>query len=221
MNLFTLSAKNAFCFDVDSTVSAHEGIDELARWCGVPEGRVSKSTQQAMSDKRVSFRESLRDRLNVIRPSQQDVVSFVENNPPVYTHGLKDLVRLLHQHDIDVILVSGGFRPLIEPIARDLSVSHVFANTLLFHEDGTYMGFDTNELTSRDSGGKAEVVAHLKNDLGYDTVVMVGDGVTDLQTQGVADLFIGYGGVHTREAVKENADWFVTDFDDIRKLFVY
>lgn len=221
MNMFTLSSKNAFCFDVDSTVSVHEGIDELARWCGVPERHVSKSTQQAMSDTHVSFRESLRYRLNVIRPSKQDITSFVKHNPPVYTHGLHDLVRLLHQHDIDVILVSGGFRPLIEPIARDLSVSHVFANTLLFHADGTYMGFDPDELTSRDSGGKADVVAHLKNDLGYDTVVMVGDGVTDLQTKGVADLFIGYGGVHTRDVVKENADWFVTNFDDIRDLFVY
>lgn len=218
MNIFTLSSKNAFCFDVDSTITAHEGIDELAKWCGVS---VSKSTRQAMSDKKVSFRDSLRDRLNIIRPSKQDIVSFVETNPPVYTHGVKELVCMLQQNDIDVILISGGFRPLIEPIARDLSVSRVFANTLLFHEDGTYKGFDLDEPTSSASGGKADVIAHLKKDLQYETVVMVGDGVTDLDTKGTADLFIGYGGVHVRDVVKENADWFVTNFDDICELFIY
>eukprot|EP00955_Chlamydomonas_euryale_P106916 365734-Chlamydomonas_euryale.AAC.24 len=46
-------------------------------------------------------------------------------------------------------------------------------------------------------------------------VVMIGDGVTDLeavQIAGGADLFIGYGGVVVRETVKAEADWFVTDY---------
>jgi phosphoserine phosphatase len=40
---------------------------------------------------------------------------------------------------------------------------------------------------------------------------MVGDGATDMQAKPPADLFIGYGGVVVREAVRDGADLFVTD----------
>lgn len=33
------------------------------------------------------------------------------------------------------------------------------------------------------------------------------------------DLFIGYGGNVTRAAVKERADWFVTDFKELIQAF--
>jgi phosphoserine phosphatase len=45
----------------------------------------------------------------------------------------------------------------------------------------------------------------------------VGDGVTDLETKPVVDLFIGFGGVHVRPRVKENAPVFVTDFASVLK----
>ena len=58
-------------------------------------------------------------------------------------------------------------------------------------------------------------------------VVMVGDGVTDLEARPPADVFIGaeaaiehcvdyfltgYGGVTERERVRQGADFYVTDF---------
>jgi len=47
---------------------------------------------------------------------------------------------------------------------------------------------------------------------------MIGDGVTDMQAKPPADLFIGFGGVITREAVRTGADLFVTDFQAIEDL---
>ena len=41
----------------------------------------------------------------------------------------------------------------------------------------------------------------------------VGDGVTDLETKPVVDLFIGFGGVAVRPKVKENAGVYVEDKD--------
>lgn len=52
----------------------------------------------------------------------------------------------------------------------------------------------------------------------YSAVVMIGDGITDLeavQVSGGADLFIGYGGVVSRPTVEAEADWFVTDYADL------
>ena len=46
-------------------------------------------------------------------------------------------------------------------------------------------------------GGKAKVVADLKAKHGYKTVVMVGDGATDMEArdvEGGADAFIGFAG---------------------------
>ena len=76
----------------------------------------------------------------------------------------------------------------------------------------------TQEPTSRD-GGKASVVKSLKAAHGYQTVVMVGDGATDLQARPPADMFIGFGGVVVREVVKNNADWFVVDFQEMIDLW--
>ena len=50
---------------------------------------------------------------------------------------------------------------------------------------------------------------------GYKSVVMIGDGVTDMEARPPAALFIGFGGNVERQAVKEGADWFVSDFSTL------
>lgn len=59
-----------------------------------------------------------------------------------------------------------------------------------FYILGEYAGFDENQPTSR-SGGKAEVIKHLKETKGYKTIVHIGDGSTDLEACPPADAFIG------------------------------
>ncbi len=55
---------------------------------------------------------------------------------------------------------------------------------------------------------------------GHEVIAMVGDGVTDLQARPPADLFVGFGGVVTRDVIKENADWFVKDFNDLTRALL-
>lgn len=45
--------------------------------------------------------------------------------------------------------------------------------------------------------------------------VMVGDGVTDLETRDVVEAFIGYSGIKDRPNVQEKADWSVQSFFDL------
>ena len=73
---------------------------------------------------------------------------------------------------------------LILPVARKLSISpdRVIANVLFFDESGAYTGFDPSVPTSRD-GGKPDVVHALKRKHAYPSVVMIGDGVTDMQVR--------------------------------------
>jgi phosphoserine phosphatase len=110
---------------------------------------------------------------------------------------------------------------MIEPIALKLKIPtyRIYANNLLFFDDehGSFKGFDATEPTSRD-GGKAAVIKRLIDAHGYKPIVVVGDGITDLQAKPPANLFIGYGGVVEREVVKKGADWYVKNFDDLIKV---
>lgn len=205
---------NAVCFDVDSTLIQDEGIDVLAAFKGAGEA-VSAWTQKAMGGQ-VLFQDALTARLDIIKPSSKDISRCLEAHPPKLTENVKALVDALHRRGVHVYLVSGGFRQMINPVAELLNIPthRIYANTILFHEDGSFKGFDVSEPTSRD-GGKPLVIRKLKSEHGYNSVVMIGDGVTDMQAKPPADAFIGFGGVIVRKPVKEGADWFITDFNEI------
>jgi phosphoserine phosphatase len=209
----------AVCFDVDSTVITEEGIDVLADFTGSGE-EVARLTAAAMGGS-VKFEDALDARLNIIKPSKRAIASCIEERPFELSPGVAGLVNALQARGTSVYLVSGGFRLMIEPIARTLDIpeENIFANSIHFDDNGDYAGFDSNEFTSCD-GGKPRTVAHLKERHGYDPVVMVGDGATDMQAKapGSADAFIGFGGVAVRSAVKDGADWFVTDFEEMTAI---
>ncbi|CAH0475303.1 unnamed protein product [Peronospora belbahrii] len=207
----------AVCFDVDSTVCVDEGIDVLAEHCGAGKA-VQEWTAKAMNGN-VKFEDALAARLEIIKPSRQDIQDCLKQHPPKFTPGVKTLMATLKKKGIAVFFVSGGFRLMIEPVAEEVGIPlyNIYANTIFFDDDGNYSGFDDAELTSRD-GGKAQAIEVIKRIHGYKKIAMVGDGVTDLQARPPADLFVGFGGIITRHVVKEGADLFVTDFDHLTKL---
>lgn len=211
-----LRTAQAVCFDVDSTFCEDESIDELAAFLGVGD-QVAALTAQAMGGS-VEFKEALRTRLGVMRPSRQAVEDFLVSHPHRITKGIPQLVALLRSRGQQVFLVSGGFRQVIHPLAAqlDIPLPHVFANQILFAADGSYAGFDEAEFTCR-SGGKPAAIRHIKATYGYERVVMVGDGATDLEARldGAASLFIGYGGVVVRPNVAAKADWYIMDIQQM------
>ncbi|KAE8124447.1 hypothetical protein FH972_019332 [Carpinus fangiana] len=207
---------NAVCFDVDSTVCLDEGIDELAEFCGAGKA-VAEWTSRAMSGS-VPFEEALAARLSLFNPCFSQVQDFLEKRPPRLSPGIEEFVKKLKARNITVYLISGGFRQMINPVASILGIppENIFANQLLFGSAGEFMGFDTMEPTSR-SGGKATAVQQIRKAHEYKSLVMIGDGATDLEARkpGGADLFICYAGVQLREAVAAKADWVVFSFRDL------
>ncbi|KAL8230736.1 hypothetical protein R6Q57_000520 [Mikania cordata] len=207
---------DAVCFDVDSTVCVDEGIDELAEFCGAGKA-VAEWTARSMGGS-VPFEKALAARLDLFKPSLSIIQDFLEKRPPRLSPGIMELVQKLKESGKTVYLISGGFRQMINPVASILGVptENIFANQLLFKPSGEFAGFDVNEPTSR-SGGKPTAVELIRKVHGYKTVVMIGDGATDLEARkpGCADLFICYGGVQLREAVSAKADWLVFNFKDL------
>ncbi|KAH0561909.1 phosphoserine phosphatase [Cotesia glomerata] len=207
---------DAVSFDVDSTVIQEEGIDELAKFCGKGD-QVTELTKKAMQGN-MTFQQSLTVRLNIIRPSLEQIKQFIKIHPPKLTPGIKELVDKLHEKNKKVFLVSGGFRCLISPVATRLNISqdNIFANRLLFNFAGEFGGFDENELTAK-SGGKAQVIKRLKENYNFKTIVHIGDGATDLEACPPADAFIGFGGNVVRDTVKNASRWFVYDLNQLKE----
>ncbi|XP_032664883.1 phosphoserine phosphatase isoform X2 [Odontomachus brunneus] len=207
---------DAITFDVDSTVTTEEGIDELAKFCGKGE-QIAELTKRAMQGD-MTFQQSLSVRLQIINPSLAQIKEFLNTHKAKLTDGIKELVSALRSHGKQVFLVSGGFHSLIMPIAAQLNIppENIYANKLKFYFTGEYAGFDESQPTSK-SGGKAEVIRHLKEKEGFKIVVHIGDGATDLEASPPADAFIGFGGNVIRENVKLCSQWYVTNFNDLTK----
>lgn len=208
----------AVCFDVDSTLFTTEAIDELADYVGKLEA-VKNVTSKAMSGT-MGLREALLARLDIMKPSLSTMRKFIEERPSTLSPGVEDLIQCLHKSKIHVYLISGGFRSIILPKAKELGIpaENIFANRLMFYFDGSYAGLDLTEPTS-DNFGKAKVIETLKKKHGYKTVVMIGDGITDMEACPPADVCVGYGGNVVRSEVKSKADWFVMNFSELSKVY--
>uniref|UniRef100_A0A8D8ARS1 Phosphoserine phosphatase n=1 Tax=Culex pipiens TaxID=7175 RepID=A0A8D8ARS1_CULPI len=186
-----LKSAQIVCFDVDSTIITEEGIDELAQYCGKG-SEVAALTKEAMGGS-MTFQEALRRRLDIIKPSQRQIREFLKTHPSTISGGVRELIDQLRRNSAEIYLVSGGFDCLIEPVADALEIPlcNLFANKLYFHFNGSYAGFDTNQVTSK-SGGKGEAIKLIKGRFNSNKVVaMIGDGMTDLEACPPADLFIG------------------------------
>lgn len=185
-------------FDCDSTLSAVEGIDELARLAGVD---VSDLTRRAM-DGELALEEVYGLRLERIRPTRESL----ERVGGLYVErALKHagaLVRALRSLEKRVCIVSGGLRPAVARIAAELGVEpvEVFAVDVELARDGTYAGFDQRSPLAR-GGGKPEVLRALARAGGASAICLVGDGVTDLEAAEEVARFVAFGGVERRAAV--------------------
>jgi len=212
-----LQNADAVCFDVDSTVVRTEGIDLLAACFGVYE-QVANLTKTAMEGN-VKFQDAMAQRLELINPTVEGVTECLKKETPKFTWRMRPMMKRLKERGVEIYLVSGGFTLMINEIADQLGIprENIYANTILFDEQGNYKDFDRSAPTSR-SGGKPAVVAQLKETHGYKTVVMIGDGATDMDARPPAEAFIGYGGVQVRPKVKAGADWFITSWNEALKI---
>lgn len=209
--------KKVVVFDCDSTLSSIEGVDELARLKGGEVYQAVEEMTTAAMEGKIPVEEVFGRRLSLILPSREDVEAIGLQYVKTLVPGVREVVRELRQKNWEVIILSGGFRPAIRPLAKALGVERVEAVDLFFGEGGEYSGYDEVYPTTR-SGGKPEVVKRLREESGEGYWVMVGDGVSDLETRPEVNRFIGFGGVVKREKVKAGADAFCEDFREIPGL---
>ncbi len=198
---------DVICFDCDSTLSRIEGIDELARRVGLGE-EMSRLTDAAMNGV-LPLEAVYERRLSLIRPDQASINWLADLYIAEIVEGVKEVFAYLLSQDKAVHIVSGGLRQAILPLAQYLGLpeSHVHAVDIYFNEDGSYRNYDLNSPLAR-TGGKALVVGTLK---GQCSLIMVGDGKTDMEAKQAGAYVLGFGGVADRAIVRELADFYTTE----------
>lgn len=199
--------------DCDSTLSSIEGIDELAHAKGDEVfAQVVALTHAAMNGE-IPLTEVFPRRMEMIRPDRAACEAASNLYMDTIVSGMPEFIDEVKAAGWLPIILSGGFAPLIQPLAKRLGIVHVEAVPLYLHENGTYSGYGEDYPTTRNLG-KNEVIREWKRALLPERVVMIGDGISDLETKPDVDLFIGFGGVVSRSKVKEGCDYWCADMKE-------
>lgn len=216
-------------FDCDSTLSRIEGIDELARFKG-KEWRVGVLTQKAM-DGDLDLREVYGKRLQAIRPTREQLKAIEERYWETMVPDTEAVIAALRFLNKQIFIISGGLAEPVRGFGKRLGVSpeHIRAVELQYNElsgnwwryhepreqaQKSYLDYNEGPLTV--SSGKPDIVNELAGDR-PGRRLMIGDGTSDLATQTVVDLFVGFGGVVARQKVKDAAEVFI-DSDSLAPI---
>ena len=191
-------AKKLVIMDVDSTLIQQEVIELLAAKAGVQE-KVREITESAMRGE-LDFTESLKARVALLQGLPESVIAEVQNEI-VLTPGARTLVETLHQLGHSVGVVSGGFTAVIEPLVKELGISHYRANTLEII-DGKLTGKVLEPVIDR--AAKATALRDFAQIEGVllEQTVAIGDGANDLDMIAIAGLGIAF---NAKPAVKAAA----------------
>lgn len=185
--------------DVDSTLIQQEVIELLGAKAGV-QSEIAKITESAMRGE-LDFEASLRARVALLKGLPASVLEDVRSEITL-TPGARTLVRTLKKLGHHIALVSGGFEPVIAPLATELGIDHMRANNLQII-DGQLTGDLVGPVIDR--AGKATALRDFaaEHNVDLDQTIAIGDGANDLDMIAIAGMGIAF---NAKPAVKAAAD---------------
>ncbi len=201
-------------FDCDSTLSAIEGIDELA---SDHREEIARLTERAMAGE-LRLEEVYGRRLELARPSASRVAALGRRYVETCVRGARETVRALQGLGKRVSILSGGLRPAVMVLARHLGIpgEEVFAVETFHRDDGSYDGYDQRSALTCDDG-KPRVLASFPAPR---AIALVGDGATDQRCAPSVGRFVAFAGVVARPKVLAAATHVVRE-SDLRATLPY
>ena len=180
--------KGLCVMDVDGTLILEEVIDLLGREAGCEE-EISRLTSQAMRGE-LNFERSLRDRVSLLEGLPISIFDKVFKSIHL-TPNVQEFISILQKNGILVGLVSGGFIPIVERLAKSLGITHFSANQLEV-KDGLLTGKLVGQIISPQV--KKETLEQWREELkrSKDRTVAIGDGANDLLMLKSAGLGISF-----------------------------
>lgn len=208
--------------DFDSTFIQSESLDVLAMIAGCDNNILTKITQltdQAMNGE-LSFCQALNQRLALINLTQQHVdksIEYLKNNiSPSFVKNKSWLIK----NSKNIIILSGGFKKMIEPIVAEFGIkaNQVYANDFRYNAQNQIIGIDHDNPLAHDNG-KAKAVEKFFT-LGEEAIIL-GDGYNDylLKKSGLAKQFYLFTENIHRKNLEQYADRIISSLDEITELF--
>jgi len=196
----------AIIFDCDGTLSAIEGIDELAKYNGVGLA-VQKLTAEAMGTTGITL-ELYQQRLELVHPTQQQVLALGKQYFAHLTPDVDHIIQIYLRLKKMIYIVSAGLMPAICIFGELLHIpkENIFSVDIQFDADGRYFNFDhTSPLVTR--AGKRHIVNDLKTI--HTQLIYIGDGLNDLETKDLVTRFVGYGGAYYRKNISDQCQFYI------------
>lgn len=209
---------SSVALDVDSTLCGIEGIDWLATLRDeTVASKVAEATDLAMRG-HVPLEDLYGNRMHLVAPTRDEISLLSNAYRAALSPGARDEIAKWRNAGVEVVLISGGLRAAIAPVAMELGFKSQQINALEveFDTEGVFADFDrTSPLYS--ATGKRKLLLEL--DLAR-PLLAVGDGITDLAMKDVADAFAAFTGFATRDAVTSKADFVVGSFEQLTQIIL-
>lgn len=212
--------KNFYIIDFDSTFTQVEALDELVRisLSDHPDReeiykKIEDLTNAAMEG-RLSFRESLTKRVQLLHANQEHLKQLVSRLKKKVSASFSRNREFFKQHADEVLIVSGGFKEFITPVVLpfDIKIENIYANTFTFDEEGNITGYDQDNPLSQE-GGKVKLLKQLQLE---GNIYGIGDGYSDFQLKesGLIQKFYAFTENIARKSILDKADHITPSFDE-------
>ena len=180
--------KGLCVMDVDGTVILEEVIDLLGREAGFEE-EISQITCRAMRGE-LDFESSLRKRVSLLAGLPISVFDKVFNSIHL-SQNVQEFISILQKHGVQVGLVSGGFTPIVERLAKSLGIAYFSANQLEI-KDGLLTGKLVGQIISPEIKQATLEQWRKELKLSKERTIAIGDGANDLLMLKSAGLEIAF-----------------------------
>lgn len=215
----------SYVIDFDSTFTQVEALEVLGEISLAGDDQQTQKLSQLESltnqgmDGGLSFRESLKQRLNILNAEKKHLEPLITILKGKISPSFLRNEEFFKENRDHIYIISNGFKEFIVPIVAELGIKeeNVFANTFVYDSQDRIVSFDTDNVLSS-NGGK---VATLKTlDLQGD-VYMIGDGYTDYEVKeaGLANKFYAFTENVSRDNVLQKADHITPSMDEFLYLF--
>ncbi|MFW5329398.1 phosphoserine phosphatase SerB [Hydrogenophaga sp. ZJX-1] len=195
-------------FDMDSTLINIECVDEIADAAG-RKAEVAAITEATMRGEITNFKESLRQRVRLLRGVTVADMESVYTERLRLNPGAVELIQACKAAGMKVLLVSGGFTFFANRVRDTLGIDFVRANVLEI-ESGPNCGQLTGRMVDQawgdicDGAEKRRTLLEVASLLGIEPAqcIAMGDGANDLPMMDKAGLSVAY---HAKPKVRERA----------------
>ncbi len=203
--------KGLCVMDVDGTLILEEVIDLLGREVGREE-EISQITSWAMRGE-IDFESSLRKRVSLLEGLSISIFDKVFNSFHLSPND-QEFISILQKNGIQVGLVSGGFTPIVDRLAKSLGIAYFSANQLE-DKDGHLTGKLVGQIISPQVKKETLEKWREKLKLPKERTIEVGDGDIDILMLKSAGLGIAFC---AKEVLKKEIQHHVDKRDFLEAL---